>query len=225
MNDDQAPWCYLDKKSTGYTAKGQTKLPHGGFESTLELKTTARKLSPHIEQISKLHLAVTQVSEHILRIKLTDPAVKRYEVPIQSHFNIPTKTPEKTVYDVSLADDFHLKVTRKSNGATLIDTSIGGLVYSDQFIQFATYLASKDAYGFGENYHLSFKREFDYTTLPLFSRDHGVGDKNMHYYGQHPVISIVEGDGRAYGIFLLSSNAMCKPLIFLSIKSFFLTIF
>lgn len=155
-------------------------------------------------------MTVTQVSEHILRIRLTDPATKRYEVPIQSHFNIPTKTPEKTAYDVSLSGDFHLKVSRRSSGATLIDTSIGGLVYSDQFIQFATYLASKDVYGFGENYHLSFKREMDFTTLPLFARDYGVGRKDMSYYGHHPFVTVVEADGRAYGIFLLNSNAMCE---------------
>lgn len=189
----------------------QTKLPNG-FASTLELKATARKLTT-FEQISKLQLTVTTVSEHILRIRLTDPANRRYEVPVQRHFNIPTQTPEKTVYNVSLStggDDFYLKVSRKSTNTTLLDTSIGGLVYSDQLLQFATYLASKDVYGFGENYHLSFRRELDYSTLPIFARDYGVGRKDMSYYEHHPFATVVEADGRAYGLFLLNSNAMCK---------------
>lgn len=177
----------------------------------MELKTTAQKLTPTFKQIPKLKLTVTHLSDHILRIRLTDPANKRYEVPAQKYFHTPFRAPfPKHIYDTSLSDDFTLKVTRKSNGVKLIDTSIGGLVYGDQFIHFATYLASKDVYGFGENYHLSFKRDLDYTTLPIFARDHLVGDRNMSYYGHHPFVSVVEEDGKAHGLFLLNSNAMCE---------------
>ena len=179
MNDDRAPWCYLDKKIVGYTVSDKASRTNG-FDSTLTLKSTAKKSFP-FEEIAKLKLSVSYLSENILRIKVTDPAHKRYEVPIQSRFNIPTGAKGTPVYDVALGDDFHLNVTRRSSGVKILDTSIGGLVYSDQFIQFASYLASKDVYGFGENYHLSFKREFDYTTLPMFARDHGVGNvsKNL----------------------------------------------
>ena len=222
VNDDGAPWCYLDRQLTGYTnplSAKSTKLTNGqSFESTLTLKTTAHKLTPTFKQLPSLKLTVSPLNEHILRIRLTDPAAKRYEVPVQSVFNIPSATNwarENRAYDVSLSGgDFHLKVSRRGSGSngstTLLDTSIGGLVYSDQFIHFATYLASPDVYGFGENYHLSFRRETNYTTLPIFAQDHLVGDLDSPYYGHHPVVQIVERDGKAHSLFLLNSNAMGK---------------
>ncbi len=51
------------------------------------------------------------------------------------------------------------------------DTSIGGLIFSDQLIQIATYLPSKNVYGFGENPHSSFRHNLSYKTWPLFARD------------------------------------------------------
>lgn len=162
----------------GYTTKGTTK--HAStIESTLELKPTAKKSTP-FAQIPQLKVTVSEINENMLRIKITDPAHKRYEVPIQSDFVIADRNLKAAQdYSVTLSGDFHLNVTRRSTGATLLDTSIGGLIYSDQFIQFATYLASTDVYGFGENYHLAFKRKFDYTTLPMFARDYGVGNVSL----------------------------------------------
>lgn len=57
-----------------------------------------------------------------------------------------------------------------------IDTSLGGLIYSNRFIQFATNLASNNVYGLGENYHTSFKHDFHYQTYPLFAMDRPMGE-------------------------------------------------
>jgi len=168
------PWCFLDKSTTGYTSSAPVTHPNG-IESTLTLKSDAKK-STTFAQIGQLKFQATHVTENILRLRITDPAHMRYEVPIQSEWNIPTATPAKTNYDVSLTGDFHLVVSRKGSAVKLIDTSIGGLVYSDQFLQFATYLGSNSVYGFGENYHLTLRRDLNYNTFPLYARDHGVGD-------------------------------------------------
>lgn len=58
-----------------------------------------------------------------------------------------------------------------------IDTSLNGLIFGDQFLQFVTRLPSKNLYGFGENYHKRFRLDqFDYTTRPIFTRDQALGD-------------------------------------------------
>ena len=61
------------------------------------------------------------------------------------------------------------------------DTSIGGLVFSDQFIQLATRLPSKNIYGMGENTHKSFRHDLNYKTWPLFARDQGPGDVSISF--------------------------------------------
>ena len=50
------------------------------------------------------------------------------------------------------------------------DTGVGGLVLSDQFLQIASKLPSKNVFGFGEHVHDSFKHEFN-KYWAAFSRD------------------------------------------------------
>ena len=56
--------------------------------------------------------------------------------------------------------NFAFQIKRQSNGRILWDTSIGGFVYSDQFLQISTLLPSQNVYGFGENTHQTFKHDF-----------------------------------------------------------------
>ena len=55
------------------------------------------------------------------------------------------------------------------------DTSVGGLVLSDQFLQISTKLPSENIYGFGENLHKSFRHNLNFQTWPMFSRDQAPG--------------------------------------------------
>ena len=88
------------------------------------------------------------------------------------------------------------------------DTTIGGLIYSDQFIQLATNLATNNVYGMGENIHQSLKHDLSYKTWPLFARDVPPGDDDHNLYGSHPFYTVLETDGKAHGVLLLNSNAM-----------------
>jgi hypothetical protein len=54
------------------------------------------------------------------------------------------------------------------------DTSIGGLIFSDQFIQIASYLSSKNVFGLGENAHRTLRHDLQYRTWPIFARDNPV---------------------------------------------------
>jgi len=46
-----------------------------------------------------------------------------------------------------------LQVIRVSTGTVLLDTSLGGFTFSDQFLQIATRVPSNTMYGFGEQEH------------------------------------------------------------------------
>ena len=53
-----------------------------------------------------------------------------------------------------------------------IDTSIGGFVYEDQFLQFATKMApGSEMYGLGEHEHHSLRHEMNFQTWGMYSRD------------------------------------------------------
>uniref|UniRef100_A0A158P7E8 Gal_mutarotas_2 domain-containing protein n=1 Tax=Angiostrongylus cantonensis TaxID=6313 RepID=A0A158P7E8_ANGCA len=86
----------------------------------------------------------------------------------------------------------------------------GGLIFSDKFLQLATYLPSDAMYGWGENVHPSLKHNFTtYRTWGMLARDEPpnsafLDTKNL--YGVHPFYMILEPDGNAHGVFILNSN-------------------
>ncbi|KAK6059216.1 glycosyl hydrolase, family 31, partial [Cooperia oncophora] len=115
-------------------------------------------------------------------------------------------------FDTGISNDvFSFVVKRKSTGRRLFDTSIGGLIFSDQFLQIATYLPSDAMYGWGENVHPTLKHNFStYHTWAMLARDEPpnsafLDTKNL--YGVHPFYMILEPDGKAHGVLLLNSNA------------------
>lgn len=52
-----------------------------------------------------------------------------------------------------------------------IDTSIGNLIMTNQFLQFVTYLPSSNVYGFGEFSHRHLRSSSFFKTFAMFSRD------------------------------------------------------
>ena len=53
------------------------------------------------------------------------------------------------------------------------DTTIGGLIFNEQFLQISTRLPSRNVYGFGETVHKNLRHNFNYQTWPMFARDEG----------------------------------------------------
>uniref|UniRef100_A0A0N5ACL1 NtCtMGAM_N domain-containing protein n=1 Tax=Syphacia muris TaxID=451379 RepID=A0A0N5ACL1_9BILA len=101
------------------------------------------------------------------------------------------------------SEDMSFTVKRSSTGTIVFDTSIGGLVFADQYIQIATRLPSENLYGLGENVHQTLKHKFDkYKTWSMFARDQAtesVGEHTGNLYGVHPFYLVVENDGKAHG--------------------------
>ncbi|CAG2172235.1 unnamed protein product, partial [Oppiella nova] len=135
------PICYLDIKQVGYQMTGAFKKTDEGQEVDLQLKETAKKTLKSMPSIEMLKFSVKYMTENIVRFTIRDANNKRYEVPVQQMFNLMDKVERdesKRRYSVDVgtdAKDFHF------------DTSIGGLVFADQFLQIATNLGNFNEYG------------------------------------------------------------------------------
>ncbi|EGW03465.1 Sucrase-isomaltase, intestinal [Cricetulus griseus] len=109
--------------------------------------------------------------------QITDPNNKRYEVPHQFVKDVTGIPAADTLYDVQVTEKpFSIKVIRKSNNRVLFDTSIGPLVYSNQYLQISAKLPSDYIYGFGEHIHKRFRHDLYWKTWPIFTRDELPGD-------------------------------------------------
>ena len=133
----------------------------------------------------------------------------------------PTSSATNPDYEVRVYDDpyFHFKVVRKSTGAVLFDTSLnGGIVLEDQFLQIKTRLATSKIYGFGETRHATFRLPTN-VAIPMWAKDEPPGRENGNFYGFHPYYMVVENDGKAHGVLLLTSNGMGELLLPRSLMS------
>lgn len=76
--------------------------------------------------------------------------------------------------NLSLDNTFSFVIKRRSDQANIFDTSLGGLVLNDQFLQIITRLQSPHVYGLGENNHETLKHNVDERrTWGIFARDQG----------------------------------------------------
>ncbi|KAM7331303.1 hypothetical protein ACRRTK_010492 [Alexandromys fortis] len=142
--------------------------------------------------------------------QITDPNNKRYEVPHQFVQDVPGISADSALYNVQITENpFSIKVIRKSNNRVLFDTSVGPLVYSNQYLQISTKLPSEYIYGFGEHIHKRFRHDLYWKTWPIFTRDELPGDNNHNLYGHQTFfMGIEDNTGKSYGVFLMNSNAM-----------------
>ncbi len=76
----------------------------------------------------------------------------------------------------SLHDNFFsFLIKRRDNKTILFDTSLGGLVLNNQFLQIITRLQSPHIYGFGENNHDTLKHNIkEEKSWGIFARDQGL---------------------------------------------------
>ncbi|XP_064624521.1 maltase-glucoamylase-like [Lineus longissimus] len=198
--------CYVPSADHGYRMIGETKPTSLGFEVELSMK----RKGLFGGDIDNVTLAVEMRSNDMLRFKFYDPASSRYEVPIELHLGgIKARTP-RYEFKITNQDPFAFQVIRRSSGTVLWDTSVGGFMFADQFLQIATKLPSRNIYGFGENLHHSFRHDLNFRTWPMFARDQppSFWGENLNLYGVHPFYTNIENDGQSHGVFLLNSNAM-----------------
>lgn len=204
-NNSVIPWCFF-VDNHGYKSEGVTST-NTGLEAKL-----SRIPSPTLfgGDISNVLLTTESQTPNRLRFKITDPNNKRFEVPHQYVKEFTGPSPLETLYDVQVVENpFSIKVIRKSNNRILFDTSVGPLVYSDQYLQISTKLPSEYIYGIGEHIHKRFRHDLYWKTWPIFTRDEAPGNNNHNLYGHQTFfMGIEDTTGKSYGVFLMNSNAM-----------------
>ncbi|XP_055327410.1 LOW QUALITY PROTEIN: sucrase-isomaltase, intestinal-like [Paramacrobiotus metropolitanus] len=212
------PRCYFNAAEQGYRIESNPR-------ATAESKIL---VSPNISQsvsgsavIGRVQMNVFRYSTSTMRFRFTDAANPRYEVPqslmelpVPDSATIPPFPQDEALYEISYQENpalpFSFRINRRAANTTIFDTSLGGFVFEDQFLQVTTRLASTYVYGFGENRHNSFRHKMDWRVWPMFARDEGPIDptRPTNHYGVHPFYMVVEDDGHAHGVFFLNSNAM-----------------
>nr|XP_007970400.2 sucrase-isomaltase, intestinal [Chlorocebus sabaeus] len=204
-NDSLIPWCFF-VDNHGYNVQ-ETTTTSIGFEAKLN-----RIPSPTLfgNDINSVLLTTQSQTSNRFRFKITDPNNRRYEVPHQYVKEFTGPTVSDTLYDVKVTENpFSIQVIRKSNDKILFDTSIGPLVYSDQYLQISTRLPSDYIYGIGEQVHKRFRHDLSWKTWPIFTRDQLPGDNNNNLYGHQTFFMCIEDtSGKSFGVFLMNSNAM-----------------
>jgi len=107
-----------------------------------------------------------------------------------------------------VASPFSFKVTRKSNGEVLFDTSGSPLVFQSQYLGLRTSLPpNPNIYGLGEHSDSFRLNTTDYTRT-LWSRDSYGIPAGTNLYGNHPIYYDNRGPKGTHAVLLLSSNGM-----------------
>eukprot|EP00808_Paulinella_micropora_P029188 g1720.t1 len=168
--------------------------------------------------ISLVRLDVTYELDSIVRLRVTDPAGPRWEVPGVAPPPAPTASIGRA-YRVDLSPNkqqFSLRVTRTADGAALFDSTY--LFYSKRYLQLGTRLpADSNIYGLGERVtswrkSAEVNNPYDSPPVPNSTYSFIASDQPTPYslplYGSHPFwLNILDG-GLSCGAFLLSSNSL-----------------
>ncbi|XP_047912381.2 maltase-glucoamylase-like [Anser cygnoides] len=206
QSDTSVPWCYFSSNH-GYKMGGQVQSTPQGFQVLLN-----RLSSPSLfgNDINTVLLTAEYQTQNRFRFKITDPQNKRFEVPHEHVGTFSGSAASNLKYKVDVQDNpFSIRVTRVSNGAVLFDTSIGPLVYANQFLQLSIKLPSSNIYGVGEHVHKQFQHDVNWKTWPMFSRDSAPSGNMDNLYGvQTFFLCLEDKSGASFGVFLMNSNAM-----------------
>uniref|UniRef100_G3UKI1 Sucrase-isomaltase n=1 Tax=Loxodonta africana TaxID=9785 RepID=G3UKI1_LOXAF len=203
-NDSIIPWCFF-AENHGYNAQGIETISTG-VEAQLN-----RISSPTLfgNDLNSVLFTTESQTPNRFRFKITDLNKSRYEVPHQYLKSFTGPATSEALYDVIVNETpFSIQVIRKSNKNILFDSSIGPLVYADQYLQISTRLPSEYIYGIGEHNHKRFRHDLYWKTWPIFTRDQTPADYTNRT-GHHTFFMCIEDtSGRSFGVFLMNSNAM-----------------
>lgn len=203
-----------------------------GWRGNLVLRRFER--GPFANDLPVLLLHVARESPRRVRVRISDPAFPRYEVPdmVDTASSAPAGLKEKAMYKVYFTrNPFGIAVARRDTGEVLFnstpplerDQALNGLVFENQFIEFSTQLHgawanSSDGddgpalYGLGDRLApLRLRTDSDNgRRYPLFARtgNTSTDETPAHTGSVHPMYLQVAPSGNAHGVFVRSSNAM-----------------
>lgn len=146
-----------------------------------------------------------------VHVKISDAAEQVYQVPtsVLPRPNSTNAHPAKSDLEVTIKENpFSFKVTRRSNGEVLFDTSGHPLIFESQYLGLRTSLPdSPNLYGLGESTD-SFRLQTNDYIRTLWSRDAYLTPEGTNLYGNHPIYFDHREDKGTHGVFLLNSNGM-----------------
>ncbi|XP_043729072.1 maltase-glucoamylase, intestinal isoform X3 [Cervus elaphus] len=200
------PWCYYSK-SHGYQVGGDLVNTNAGFTAQLKRLSSPSLLGNDVNNV--LLTAEYQTSNRF-HFKLTDQNQNRYEVPHEHVQPFTGNAASSLMYKVEVSKQpFGIKVIRTSNNRVLFDSSVGPLLFADQFLQLSIQLPSANVYGLGEHVHQQYRLDMNWKTWPIFARDTTPNEDGTNLYGaQTFFLCLEDASGLSFGVFLLNSNAM-----------------
>ncbi|XP_061072796.1 sucrase-isomaltase, intestinal [Conger conger] len=205
LNESYVPWCFFPTNH-GYEVMTQQSSGPGNLKAQLKRMPSPSLFGADIEELT-FHAEMQTANR--FRFKITDAQKNRFEVP-HEHIKPPEgPQPDTHNYKFELVQDpFGVRVGRKS-GKVLFDTTIGPLVFADQYLQLSAKLASSNIYGLGEHVHQRFRHDTNWRTWPIFTRDAFPNGGTHNLYGAHTFFLCLEDEsGKSFGVFLMNSNAM-----------------
>uniref|UniRef100_A0A914Q7A3 P-type domain-containing protein n=1 Tax=Panagrolaimus davidi TaxID=227884 RepID=A0A914Q7A3_9BILA len=196
-NNTNIPLCYFPAE-TGYIASNLSNNNSATDKQIILQKDSNSVKNPFGTDFSQLNFTC-----------------RRYRPPISIADSTTINSSEKLTIVSTQNKIWSFSVIRNSTGAKIWDTSLGGLLFADQYIQISTIVPTDRIYGFGENIHPSLKHDFSqFRTYAMFARDEAPDSKNplvnnvgKNLYGVHNFYIGFEGDGKAHGVFFFNSNA------------------
>lgn len=199
------PSCYYPKDWISYEYVESAK-DGNDFSGIMSLKAK----SFYKNDISRIRLQSTSLSDSILRVKIDDPDNVRYEPqwPAQSNWDISRTedSPPKYIFETD-ATRSGFAVKRAADNSILFDSiGKGGFTFSDQFLQIHSSLPSHNIYGLGEH-RTQLKLNTSWQSLTMFNRAK-IPVEEVNLYGSHPFYYVIEDSGNCHGVLFLNSNAM-----------------
>ncbi|XP_056138983.1 LOW QUALITY PROTEIN: sucrase-isomaltase, intestinal [Lampris incognitus] len=206
LDERNVPWCFF---STNHGYSVESVEQPSPYVMNARLK---RMAAPSLfgADIVELSFHAEMQSHNRLRFKISDAHKQRFEVP-HEHVNIPNTHPSSPISNrLEITHrPFSLLVHREENKKVLFDTSIGPLIFADQYLQLSARLPSHNIYGLGEHVHKNYRHDTNWRTWPIFTRDAFPNGVTHNLYGHYPFFLCLEDNsGKSFGVFLMNSNAM-----------------
>jgi len=194
------PYCYYPP-DTGYFVVDQVNPGNKWQKSPNSVK------NPYCDDAQTLNFEQQEIGSGIRLVIGTDnsfvPDIALNRSPqIQSSEKLKVKIRNTTAASFTVERD---------DGTRIWDTSIGGLIFGEKYIQISAFIPTYNIYGFGEHIHQTLKHDLTdtYKTWPMFARDQGpdsASESRQNLYGVHNFYMGLEENGKAHGVFMLNSH-------------------
>lgn len=163
-SNSKVPSCYFPDNYQGYTVKVLSQTP---VQILAQLSRVRNSGFPDESKI--VILKIDFLNENLIRVKLTDPEVRQWEVIRPDPIEFTTSDdPKKFLYDVELNEGI-LQISRKSSGTILIKSDLKRLIYAKQFMQIDWSLPAKYIYGLSEH-KTAFRQNVTWSKYTIFNR-------------------------------------------------------